>query len=123
MVHADRQPERPEPPAGEGPFPRPPGQAVRRLSRPGRRLPRPEHGGVPRPAEAPATQRRRDPLPVEPGARSSEERRVGKECVSTCRSRWSPSQSKKKITRYEVTLTSQQMIDKKDIKKMKHKAI
>src|SRR3546814_17142389 len=24
--------------------------------------------------------------------RSSEERRVGKECVSTCRSRWSPSQ-------------------------------
>src|SRR3546814_17383591 len=26
----------------------------------------------------------------------SEERRVGKECVSTCRSRWSPSPSKKK---------------------------
>src|SRR3546814_17212767 len=26
----------------------------------------------------------------------SEERRVGKECVSTCRSRWWPSQSKKK---------------------------
>src|SRR3546814_13856897 len=25
--------------------------------------------------------------------RSSEERRVGKECVSTCRSRWSPYQS------------------------------
>src|SRR3546814_13734777 len=25
----------------------------------------------------------------------SEERRVGKECVSTCRSRWSPSNSKK----------------------------
>src|SRR3546814_19974016 len=25
----------------------------------------------------------------------SEERRVGKECVSTCRSRWSPSPSKK----------------------------
>src|SRR3546814_11092088 len=25
----------------------------------------------------------------------SEERRVGKECVSTCRSRWSPYQSKK----------------------------
>src|SRR3546814_16600725 len=24
------------------------------------------------------------------GARRSEERRVGKECVSTCRSRWSP---------------------------------
>src|SRR3546814_19376416 len=28
-------------------------------------------------------------------AASSEERRVGKECVSTCRSRWSPYQSKK----------------------------
>src|SRR3546814_15514296 len=26
----------------------------------------------------------------------SEERRVGKECVSTCRSRWSPMHSKKK---------------------------
>src|SRR3546814_18514344 len=26
----------------------------------------------------------------------SEERRVGKECVSTCRSRWSPSPSQKK---------------------------
>src|SRR3546814_11031052 len=26
----------------------------------------------------------------------SEERRVGKECVSTCRSRWSPSHTKKK---------------------------
>src|SRR3546814_10991832 len=29
-------------------------------------------------------------------ARRSEERRVGKECVSTCRSRWSPYHSKKK---------------------------
>src|SRR3546814_17364433 len=28
----------------------------------------------------------------------SEERRVGKECVSTCRSRWSPDHSKKKQT-------------------------
>src|SRR3546814_4055319 len=34
------------------------------------------------------------PLPV-PGD-SSEERRVGKECVSTCRSRWSPYHYKKK---------------------------
>src|SRR3546814_12640496 len=31
------------------------------------------------------------PLPI-----SSEERRVGKECVSTCRSRWSPYPEKKK---------------------------
>src|SRR3546814_19922420 len=29
-------------------------------------------------------------------ATRSEERRVGKECVSTCRSRWSPYHSKKK---------------------------
>src|SRR3546814_16686827 len=40
-----------------------------------------------------------------PGLREtrSEERRVGKECVSTCRSRWSPYHSKKKTktTRYE----------------------
>src|SRR3546814_18943723 len=28
----------------------------------------------------------------------SEERRVGKECVGTCRSRWSPYHSKKKTT-------------------------
>src|SRR3546814_16320378 len=34
---------------------------------------------------------------VQPIARS-EERRVGKECVSTCRSRWSPYHSKKKKT-------------------------
>src|SRR3546814_13466530 len=31
------------------------------------------------------------------GARRSEERRVGKECVSTCRSRWSPYHKKKKL--------------------------
>src|SRR3546814_18910761 len=30
-------------------------------------------------------------------ATRSEERRVGKECVSTCRSRWSPYHSKKKV--------------------------
>src|SRR3546814_11109096 len=35
---------------------------------------------------------RRDPLVPS----RSEERRVGKECVSTCRSRWSPYPSKKK---------------------------
>src|SRR3546814_14406020 len=34
----------------------------------------------------------RDPGPD----RRSEERRVGKECVSTCRSRWSPDHAKKK---------------------------
>src|SRR3546814_17445484 len=30
------------------------------------------------------------------GTASSEERRVGKECVRTCRSRWSPADQKKK---------------------------
>src|SRR3546814_14264449 len=30
------------------------------------------------------------------GSVRSEERRVGKECVSTCRSRWSPTHKKKK---------------------------
>src|SRR3546814_17272981 len=33
----------------------------------------------------------------------SEERRVGKECVSTCRSRWSPYHSKKKQSSYIST--------------------
>src|SRR3546814_12179859 len=33
-------------------------------------------------------------------SRRSEERRVGKECVRTCRSRWWPYHYKKKNTRY-----------------------
>src|SRR3546814_13871149 len=33
---------------------------------------------------------------VAPADKRSEERRVGKECVSTCRSRWSPYHKKKK---------------------------
>src|SRR3546814_15642662 len=32
--------------------------------------------------------------------RRSEERRVGKECVSTCRSRWSPYHEKKNVTQH-----------------------
>src|SRR3546814_21075002 len=38
-----------------------------------------------------------------PDRRRSEERRVGKECVSTCRSRWSPYHQKKKQTRRQPT--------------------
>src|SRR3546814_9621659 len=34
--------------------------------------------------------RRRQDIGVAVAAQRSEERRVGKECVSTCRSRWSP---------------------------------
>src|SRR3546814_16767933 len=37
----------------------------------------------------------------------SEERRVGKECVSTCRSRWSPSPSKKNTYNIHHTKTYQ----------------
>src|SRR3546814_9561807 len=47
---------------------------------------------IPLPAQVctvPATIRRILPGP-EPATIRSEERRVGKECVSTCRSRWSP---------------------------------
>src|SRR3546814_19674587 len=36
----------------------------------------------------------------------SEERRVGKECVSTCRSRWSPYHYKKKTRLNDATDTS-----------------
>src|SRR3546814_15096486 len=39
-------------------------------------------------------------------ARRSEERRVGKECVSTCRSRWSPYHSKKKTNTITGNLTT-----------------
>src|SRR3546814_18940564 len=38
----------------------------------------------------------------------SEERRVGKECVSSCRSRWSPYHSKKKYTNLTLTYTQSQ---------------
>src|SRR3546814_14186237 len=42
------------------------------------------------------TTRRASFSPTTSAARRSEERRVGKECVSTCRSRWSPYHEKKK---------------------------
>src|SRR3546814_18592391 len=37
-------------------------------------------------------------IKVPPSRSRSEERRVGKECVSTCRSRWSPYHSRKNIS-------------------------
>src|SRR3546814_12061786 len=40
------------------------------------------------------------PVDIEDVGRS-EERRVGKECVSTCRSRWSPYHKKKNKTKYK----------------------
>src|SRR3546814_17843054 len=50
------------------------------------------HAGSACPAGEMQSVRRNEPLCVR-----SEERRVGKECVSTCRYRWSPYHSKKKI--------------------------
>src|SRR3546814_15356238 len=43
-----------------------------------------------------------DHILLEPGDRS-EERRVGKECVSTCRSRWSPYHKKTTSKNEELT--------------------
>src|SRR3546814_12992811 len=42
------------------------------------------------PSDNPDTPQPNDPTVVELTKMRSEERRVGKECVSTCRSRWSP---------------------------------
>src|SRR3546814_16201471 len=44
--------------------------------------------------------------------RRSEESRVGKECVSTCRSRWSPSHSKKTQKSYAIHHSMLQAINK-----------
>src|SRR3546814_11859740 len=54
------------------------------LARPGVRLERIVSAGQTTPADAPMVQDR------------SEERRVGNECVRTCRSRWAPDHYKKK---------------------------
>src|SRR3546814_17428438 len=43
------------------------------------------------------------PLFDRTGGTRSEERRVGKECVSTCRSRWSPYHKKKKTKKKKYT--------------------
>src|SRR3546814_18022933 len=43
------------------------------------------------------------------GRERSEERRVGKECVSTCRSRWSPYHSKK-TEYYETEIRNKKII-------------
>src|SRR3546814_17470662 len=44
-----------------------------------------------------------DPRTDTAAAHRSEERRVGKECVSTCRYRWAPSHEKKKKTTKQRT--------------------
>src|SRR3546814_11972218 len=47
-----------------------------------------------------------EPIAPERRLARSEERRVGKECVSTCRSRWSKSPLKKKHTLCETSILS-----------------
>src|SRR3546814_11577055 len=49
-----------------------------------------------------------------PGRMRSEERRVGKECVSTCRSRWSPYHSKKatNLSTHSITTRSTYVANK-----------
>src|SRR6056297_3914612 len=47
-------------------------------------------------------------LPAPGRLRRSEERRVGKECVSTCRSRWSPPHSKKNAKPLKIDNTGAQ---------------
>src|SRR3546814_15454721 len=67
--------------------------------------------------QEPAVGRDRDCLAIEgetdgaDGRRRSEERRVGKECVRTCRSRWSPSHEKQhKVTLYTRTHTMSESV-------------
>src|SRR3546814_17935757 len=71
----------------------------------------PPHRRTPRNAPATSGGAWRQPLQSLQVARS-EERRVGKECVSTCRSRWSPYHKKKN--------TNEQMTHKVNAKDNKH---
>src|SRR3546814_16207993 len=53
--------------------------------------------------------------PSRPTDARSDERRVGKECVSTCRSRWSPDHYKNKkanINRHPISETDEQSLRK-----------
>src|SRR3546814_17766694 len=56
---------------------------------------------------------RTSPLSPEACTGRSEERRVGKECVSTCRSRWSPSHYKKKNKNLTTHTTTHNTINHK----------
>src|SRR3546814_14828817 len=75
-------------------------------TRPARARTRCDHGGAPHCRDAGA--RHRSACRARHRDRRSEERRVGKECVSTCRSRWSPypyKKKKRKTTRESSTHT------------------
>src|SRR3546814_13667426 len=53
------------------------------------------------------------------GSDRSEERRVGKECVSTCRYRWSPYHTKKKATCHGHSRTTERTADRHNDATMK----
>src|SRR3546814_19520101 len=55
-----------------------------------------------------------------PPARRSEERRLGKECVSTCRSRWSTSQLKKNCALTLSTCSYNNLIPQDKLKARSH---
>src|SRR3546814_18431354 len=76
-------------------------QALARAPAPAASAP-PERGSLPLPATM-------TPLPAE-ASRRREERRVGKECGSTCRSRWAPhTQQKKSIDIKTITTQVHQL--------------
>src|SRR3546814_12784980 len=84
------KPKRPRPKPSWPPRSKPRPRSLRpRPSRSQRRWPR-----KPRLSRKPRPSRRRLPKRSPPRKLRSEERRVGKECVSTCRSRWSPYHKK-----------------------------
>src|SRR3546814_18496772 len=66
----------------------------RRIHNAEEKLKRLEENAIPQPPAPLKFDPRFDPEALK--GRRSEERRVGKECVSTCRSRWSPYHEKKK---------------------------
>src|SRR3546814_19708151 len=65
------------------------------------RPPSPHHPSPAAGRQFPRRRRHRPPPTAALRPSRSEERRVGKECVSTCRSRWSPYHTKKKMTYHQ----------------------
>src|SRR3546814_13157353 len=64
------------------------------------------YGSEPRAADSTGLTSNINGFPVIASPRKrSEERRVGKECVSTCRSRWSPFHEKKKRKKEKLKVT------------------
>src|SRR3546814_14041742 len=66
-----------------------------------------EHGYLPVPSTSMSPGPQNARIDVNWPARSAE-RRVGKECVSTCRTRWSPMTEKKTIAKHTGTSKTEQ---------------